>query len=198
MRLLVGVAHCLACSLVSGVGSFAKCLDAEMAAVFGTRDLVRHFDANESHLAGSAVRLLFDANWRDHYVVLGKQGGEGSVNSFNATILVRNATICRFCFLMPSFSNANKYAGEAKVVLQKDAEGVVISVLDNGPGIPEEKLETVFEPYYRLESSRNSTTGGTGLGLCITRNMAALNGAELTLTNREEGGLCAQVRFLRR
>lgn len=95
-------------------------------------------------------------------------------------------------------SNANKYAGEAKVVLQKDAEGVVISVLDNGPGIPEEKLETVFEPYYRLESSRNSMTGGTGLGLCIARNMAALNGAELTLTNREEGGLCAQVRFLRR
>ncbi len=82
--------------------------------------------------------------------------------------------------------------------MQKDAEGVVISVLDNGPGIPEEKLETVFEPYYRLESSRNSTTGGTGLGLCIARNMAALNGAELTLTNREDGGLCAQVRFLRR
>ena len=114
------------------------------------------------------------------------------------TVVVSARTLCLRRCLENLISNANKYAGEAKVVLQKDAEGVVISVLDNGPGIPEEKLETVFEPYYRLESSRNSTTGGTGLGLCIARNMAALNGAELTLTNREEGGLCAQVRFLRR
>ena len=114
------------------------------------------------------------------------------------TVVVSARTLCLRRCLENLISNANKYAGEAKVVLQKDAEGVVISVLDNGPGIPEEKLETVFEPYYRLESSRNSTTGGTGLGLCIARNMATLNGAELTLTNREEGGLCAQVRFLRR
>ena len=114
------------------------------------------------------------------------------------TVVVSARTLCLRRCLENLVSNANKYAGEAKVVLQKDAEGVVISVWDNGPGIPEEKLETVFEPYYRLESSRNSTTGGTGLGLCIARNMAALNGAELTLTNREEGGLCAQVRFLRR
>lgn len=114
------------------------------------------------------------------------------------TAIVSARTLCLRRCLENLISNANKYAGEAKVVLQKDAEGIVISVLDNGPGIPEEKLETVFEPYYRLESSRNSTTGGTGLGLCIARNMAALNGAELTLANREDGGLCAQVRFLRR
>lgn len=114
------------------------------------------------------------------------------------TVVVSARTLCLRRCLENLISNANKYAGEAKVVLQKDAEAVVILVLDNGPGIPEEKLETVFEPYYRLESSRNSMTGGTGLGLCIARNMAALNGAELTLTNREEGGLCAQVRFLRR
>lgn len=114
------------------------------------------------------------------------------------TVVVSARTLCLRRCLENLISNVNKYAGEAKVVLQKDAEAVVILVLDNGPGIPEEKLETVFEPYYRLESSRNSMTGGTGLGLCIARNMAALNGAELTLTNREEGGLCAQVRFLRR
>ena len=92
-------------------------------------------------------------------------------------------------------TNTLKYAGSAEIVFAREAGDVVIRVLDEGPGIPEEELEAVFEPYYRLESSRNSETGGTGLGLCIARNMAALNGARLTLRNRAEGGLAAEIRW---
>lgn len=62
-----------------------------------------------------------------------------------------------------------------------------MTVSDRGPGIPEELLEKVFEPYFRVEGSRNRASGGTGLGLAIARNMAQLNGAALSLANRPGG-----------
>jgi signal transduction histidine kinase len=55
--------------------------------------------------------------------------------------------------------------------------------------VPEEELERVFEPFYRLESSRNRDTGGTGLGLSIARDVAQAHGGSLTLRNRLERGL---------
>ena len=58
---------------------------------------------------------------------------------------------------------------------------LTIRVLDDGPGIPEAELERVFEPFYRLESSRNRATGGTGLGLSIARDVAQAHGGSLTL-----------------
>ena len=64
---------------------------------------------------------------------------------------------------------------------------------DDGAGIPEEMLEKVFEPYYRLEGSRNRQSGGTGLGLSIARNMVFLNDGSLSLSNRPEGGLRARI-----
>ncbi len=64
---------------------------------------------------------------------------------------------------------------------------------DRGPGIPQDQLERVFEPFYRLETSRNAGTGGTGLGLSIARNIAQSMGGELTLRNRPGGGLEAAL-----
>ena len=64
-----------------------------------------------------------------------------------------------------------------------------ICVRDAGPGIPEAELELVFEPFHRLEVSRNRSTGGTGLGLTIARNIARAHGGELVLCNRPAGGL---------
>jgi signal transduction histidine kinase len=69
----------------------------------------------------------------------------------------------------------------------------VVRVLDRGPGIPEAMLDTVFQPFYRLESSRNRDTGGTGLGLAIARKLAAALPADITLHNRPEGGLEARL-----
>lgn len=86
--------------------------------------------------------------------------------------------------------NAVKYGGEAQVTLQDSPTQLTIQVADRGPGIPPEQLEQVFEPFFRLESSRARDTGGTGLGLGIARNIARAHGGDLQLENTP-GGLAA-------
>jgi signal transduction histidine kinase len=88
--------------------------------------------------------------------------------------------------------NAVKYGGAARVRLSGPERGVVrIGIEDDGPGIPPELLETVFQPFRRLETSRNRETGGTGLGLPIARNILRAHGGDVTLANRAGGGLTA-------
>lgn len=85
--------------------------------------------------------------------------------------------------------NALKFGGSASIDVARSAEGAVsITVLDRGPGIPEALLEQVFEPFYRVESSRNRHTGGTGLGLAIARQLTLALDATLALRNRSDGG----------
>ncbi len=89
--------------------------------------------------------------------------------------------------------NAVRYAGSAQVrVAQADGEAM-ITVEDKGPGIPPERLEDVFEPFVRLETSRSRETGGVGLGLAIARSIVRAHGGELTVANRSGGGLTANV-----
>lgn len=90
-------------------------------------------------------------------------------------------------------ANAVQYAGRAELTLKDSPTSVTIEVKDNGPGIPENKINTVFEPFVRLELSRNKNTGGVGLGLAIARESAQHNGGELTLRNAPGGGLIARV-----
>jgi signal transduction histidine kinase len=85
--------------------------------------------------------------------------------------------------------NAVKYGGYARVTAGCEARDVVIRVADGGSGIPEAQLERVFDPFYRLETSRSRETGGTGLGLTIARNIAHKHGGTLTLRNKPGGGL---------
>lgn len=88
--------------------------------------------------------------------------------------------------------NALKFGGAAEVEVARADDGrVAIGVLDRGPGIPEDELAAVFEPFVRLETSRNRDTGGTGLGLSIVKQLAGTLGAEVVLRNREGGGLVA-------
>lgn len=90
--------------------------------------------------------------------------------------------------------NALKFAGSAAIAVGRDSAGaVLVRVLDDGPGIPVDQLEAVFEPFFRLEGSRNRDTGGTGLGLAIARQLAGSLGGTLTLHNRAEGGLEARL-----
>ncbi|MBV8645791.1 ATP-binding protein [Paludibacterium sp.] len=90
--------------------------------------------------------------------------------------------------------NARRYAGD-KVDLRVEADDAQVHVLveDRGPGIPLEARDRVFEPYFRLESSRARTTGGTGLGLAIARATARAMGGDLTLHDRPGGGLSARL-----
>jgi signal transduction histidine kinase len=89
--------------------------------------------------------------------------------------------------------NALKFGSEVRMQVCADADRLVITIIDNGPGIPPDQLEAVLKPFYRLEGSRNRSTGGTGLGLAIAHQLAIAMGAELSLHNRDEGGLRARV-----
>jgi signal transduction histidine kinase len=89
-------------------------------------------------------------------------------------------------------ANAVKFGSRARLLVRDGAQ-LQISVCDDGPGIPPDEIERVFEPFYRLESSRNRDTGGTGLGLSIARDVAQAHGGSLILRNRPEGGLEARL-----
>ena len=85
--------------------------------------------------------------------------------------------------------NAVKYGGYARVTMAREGNKAVIRVSDGGPGIPEAQMEKVFDPFYRIETSRSRETGGTGLGLTIARNIARKHGGMLVLHNALGGGL---------
>ena len=87
--------------------------------------------------------------------------------------------------------NAIKYGNNVCVSVEVKNNELVITVKDSGPGIPEDKINRVFEPFYRLETSRNRDTGGSGLGLSIARNIALSHGGDLKLVNNPTGGLNA-------
>lgn len=91
--------------------------------------------------------------------------------------------------------NARRYGGEDAIDLElRCAEGEVrISVLDRGPGIPEDQREAVFRPFHRLESSRSRDSGGSGLGLAIARQLADAYGWRIEFRQREGGGLDAAL-----
>ncbi|MFP5424677.1 MAG: sensor histidine kinase [Gammaproteobacteria bacterium] len=95
--------------------------------------------------------------------------------------------------LVNLLDNALKFAGAAQLEVAQHANATVIRVLDEGPGIPAEELNEVLKPFYRVEGSRNRGTGGTGLGLAIAQQLVQAMGGTLTLSNREDGGLCAQI-----
>ena len=83
--------------------------------------------------------------------------------------------------------NAVRYGGAARVSLGEGASDWIVTVADDGPGIPAELFEQAFEPFQRLESSRNRETGGTGLGLSIARDIALAHGGQISLANAPAG-----------
>lgn len=89
--------------------------------------------------------------------------------------------------------NAVAYAGQARIRIARPDGHALIEVADDGPGLPEDLLERVFEPFFRAEPSRNRETGGSGLGLASARAVARAHGGDVTLVNRAEGGLLARV-----
>jgi hypothetical protein len=91
-------------------------------------------------------------------------------------------------------SNAVSYGGCANVTLAgADARQITLAIEDEGPGIPPEDIERLFQPFQRLETSRNRETGGIGLGLTIARNILRAHGGDVLLGNRASGGARATV-----
>lgn len=93
--------------------------------------------------------------------------------------------------------NALKYAGAVEVSVTASAQSVAILVCDRGPGIPADRLGDVFEAFTRLETSRNKATGGIGLGLALARTIVRDAGGDITLANRDGGGLIARITLAR-
>lgn len=89
--------------------------------------------------------------------------------------------------------NAVLYGQRARVRIEDSATALTLRISDDGPGIPQDQLERVFDPFYRLEASRSRDTGGTGLGLSIARDIARAAGGDVSLRNLPAGGLEATL-----
>jgi signal transduction histidine kinase len=91
--------------------------------------------------------------------------------------------------------NAIQYGGAARLRLQREGDEAVTRIEDDGPGLPDDEMERVFEPFYRAEPSRNRETGGIGLGLAVVRTLVRAHGGDVTLARGTPGGLVATVRL---
>ena len=89
--------------------------------------------------------------------------------------------------------NAVKYATPPEIILRAEDGGALVIIRDEGAGIPNEALEKVFNPYFRLDPSRNKNSGGVGLGLTAAQSIIRGHGGDIKLRNRSGGGLDAEV-----
>lgn len=92
-------------------------------------------------------------------------------------------------------ANAVRYGDGAQVALLREEGWAILRVDDDGPGIPDERIAEMMEPFTRGEASRNRETGGAGLGLTLARAIAEQHDGELALVNRPGGGLRAEIRL---
>ncbi|MBT5634483.1 MAG: hypothetical protein HOJ23_02725 [Gammaproteobacteria bacterium] len=89
--------------------------------------------------------------------------------------------------------NAIKYGKTAEVAMQANKQEIHIKIGDQGPGIPEDQLEQVFEPFYRVDPARSPQITGAGLGMTIAREIIRSHGGDVTLRNRRGAGLSVVI-----
>jgi signal transduction histidine kinase len=170
---------------------FGKELDEMESMVRGALALFRGLDDDES-LAPIDINTLV-ATLRSEFT---EMGADVTVEGEAAQPFMGKPQALRRC-LTNLVANAVKFGTRAKIIVE-DGTALLIRVRDEGPGIPPEELERVFEPFYRVESSRNRDTGGTGLGLSIARDVAQAHGGSLVAQNLPTGGLEALLVLPRR
>jgi signal transduction histidine kinase len=170
---------------------FGKELDEMESMVRGALALFRGLDDDES-LAPIDINALV-ATLRSEFT---EMGADVTVEGQAAQPFMGKPQALRRC-LTNLVANAVKFGTRAKIVVE-DGTALLIRVRDEGPGIPPDELERVFEPFYRVESSRNRDTGGTGLGLSIARDVAQAHGGSLVARNLPAGGLEALLVLPRR
>jgi signal transduction histidine kinase len=157
----------------------------EMTAMIrGTLDMLRGMNDDEPRVTIDIMAFVEELAGEYH-----EMGADVRVAGHAGAPLDVKPQALKRC-LVNLIDNALKY-GECATVLVSDGDELVIRVSDEGPGIPPESLEKVFQPFFRLDASRNPATGGTGLGLSIARDIAQAHGGTLVLENRVPRGLDA-------
>jgi signal transduction histidine kinase len=143
-------------------------------------------DARRQPVDIGALIESLSKDWRE-------TGGEVTVEGAPQSAVSAHPEALRRC-LNNLIENALRYGERAHLQVEDDGAELRIAVGDEGPGIPEPELERVFEPFFRLEPSRNRARGGAGLGLSIARNIARWHGGDVRLRNRAAGtGLIAEL-----
>ena len=201
VQILAAIAHDLQTPLtrmrlrveLMDAGELQKKLQADLSAMQNLVEegvtFARSAQRSQEELCRVDIDALLDSMVYDYLDAQHKVTLSGSVGR---VILTRPQSLKRI--LINLCDNALKFAGAAELQVEVIAENKIsIAVLDRGPGIPEDQLQAVLEPFYRLENSRNRETGGTGLGLAIAQQLAQALDAELVLSKREGGGLCAML-----
>ncbi|KAF1044812.1 MAG: Osmolarity sensor protein EnvZ [Herbaspirillum frisingense] len=146
-------------------------------------DLARSMDSSEK-IQALDIDSLLDSVCAD----AADAGQDVTLEGATRAFVMAQPGALRRC-LTNLVDNACKYGQLAKVSIALEQQKVAIRIRDQGPGIPDAELESVFEPFYRLETSRSRDTGGTGLGLTIALNIAENHHGQLRLRNLAEGGL---------
>ena len=151
-------------------------------------DFVRGVEPNENPRRTNLPALL-DSLCED----LKEEGYaiEYEIAEFDAKLLCRPAALRR-CF-QNIIDNAVKYGDKARIFCDLQTEHIVVRFDDEGPGVPEEELQNLTEPFYRLEHSRNRDNGGVGLGLSIAQNIAQSLGGSLKISNLQPTGLRVEI-----
>ncbi len=131
---------------------------------------------------------------RDAMMSIKRQGCDVSLNLNNVFVAIPLRTMAFKRCLNNLLSNAAKYADHIWISLDKTGDSEIhIMIEDNGPGIDESNLEDVFRPFYRVDSSRNVSTGGVGLGLPISMDIIHNHGGKIWLEKSKYGGLCVHI-----
>jgi signal transduction histidine kinase len=173
-------------------GKFVKDLDELQQMVGSTLDYMRGLAEGTEALQPIDVAALVSSLKDD-----AEEAGHTVTVSGNArSPVMGRAQALKRC-LQNLIDNALAYGRRADITLRDEGGALQIAISDDGPGIPEGDIEKVFEPFYRVEGSRNRNTGGSGLGLSIARNIAQAHGGSVRLRNLARGGLEATLRIPR-
>jgi two-component system osmolarity sensor histidine kinase EnvZ len=129
---------------------------------------------------------------RDVIAQMRRDGGVIDLHVEETATLPLRREAMRRC-LTNLLSNAGRHGKHISVRAGRRQRAVEITIDDDGPGIPPDRREDVFRPFFRLEQSRNPATGGVGLGLSIARDVVRNHGGDLTLEDAPGGGLRARI-----
>jgi signal transduction histidine kinase len=162
---------------------FTRDLDEMESMVGATLDFLRGLETGEA-VKPIDVMALLESLQAD----IAETGGEVTIEGGATAPYPGKPQALKRC-LSNLLENAIKYGKRAHVIVEDEPAHLRIRIQDEGPGLPPEEVERVFEPFYRAEESRSRETGGTGLGLTIARNVAENHAGTLKLLNRPGAGL---------